>query len=78
VVSCWVRLSEIGLGTSPKPRVEGLGCQSNPVNFKVQERCQRRLDRLPSTKPHFVRTGGSSGEATLHCAAGLIPQLFLV
>jgi len=30
---------------------------------------------VPSTKPHFVRTGGSSGEAFFIVAAGEIPQV---
>jgi len=33
----------------PKPLVGHLGRQSNPLNFKAEERAQRRLDRLPFT-----------------------------
>jgi len=34
-----------------KPRVTRLGHQSNPLNFKAEERYQRRLDRLPEVYP---------------------------
>jgi len=32
-----------------KPRVARLGRQSKPLDFKAEDRCQRRLDRVPST-----------------------------
>jgi len=49
VVSCGVRLSEVGLSEIRKPQVRFLNHQSNPLNLKTQRGCQRRLDRLPST-----------------------------
>ena len=33
-----------------KPRVARLGRQSNPSDFKAEERYQQRFDHLPSTK----------------------------
>ena len=33
----------------PKPPVGSLGRQSNSLNFKAEEWCQRQFDRLPFT-----------------------------
>ena len=49
VVSCGVRLSEVGLSEIRKPQVRFLSSQSNSLNFKTQKGYQRRLDRLPFT-----------------------------
>ena len=49
LVSCGVRLWQVGEFEFRKPQVRFLSYQSNPLNFKAEERYQRRLDRLPST-----------------------------
>src|SRR6267378_4561396 len=49
VVSCGLRLSEVGLSEIRKPQVRFLSSQSNSLNFKTQKGYQRRLDRLPFT-----------------------------
>ena len=33
---------------------QSLSRKSDPMDFKTQEGCQRRLDRLPSTIPHLI------------------------
>ena len=43
-----LRLSEVALSEIRKPQVEKLSYQSNSLNFKAKERCQRWLDRVPS------------------------------
>ena len=49
MVSCGVRLSEVGLSEIRKPQVKFLRSQSNSWNFKAQKIYQRRLDRLAFT-----------------------------
>ena len=51
MVSCGVRLSEVGFSEFRKPQVTNLSCQHNSLNFKAEDRCQRWLVHLPSTKP---------------------------
>jgi len=71
-ISCYTRWRRAGmrsrntesfkkrLALTRKPQVKFLSCQSNSLNFKAQKGYQRRLDPLPSTKPHFVRAARCS------------------
>jgi hypothetical protein len=71
-ISCYTRWRRAGmrsrntesfkkpLAHTRKPQVKFLSCQSNSLNFKAQKGYQRRLDPLPSTKPHFVRAARCS------------------
>ena len=54
VVSCGVRLLVVVLTGFRKPQVKFLSYQRNPLDFKAEEACQRRLDRVPSTKPSLL------------------------
>ena len=53
MVSCGVRLSEVGLSEIRKLQIRLLSDQSNSLNFKAQKGYQRRLDRLPSHQTYL-------------------------
>jgi len=63
VVSCGVRLSEVGLSGFRKPQVRFLSYQSNSLNFRAQQGYQRRLESAALHQTSLARAGGSSGEA---------------
>ncbi len=70
VVSCGVRLSEVGLSEIRKPQVRILSYQRNSLNIKAEESYQRRLHRVPSTKPSLLVPAAHQAKPLFIVAAG--------
>jgi hypothetical protein len=64
---CPLSSGKIGFLRAHSPRRGGVAQLAEQRTHKPRV---TRSIRVTATKPHFVRTGGSPGEASPHCAAG--------